>query len=219
MLYSNKKSRKTVVTALACTLCASCLGVSVLAAESPSTINVPNAMLINVSDVKVGEMDEARIVDSENGFLVDLSQETLSDDDGAHAQVIACMNRFADLSHFNLSTDVAENMAFRKGDTPPKDGATASDASGNISGKKAYAFDAQDLSKGQIVTVDASWTSAAADVQIGLVDNRTGAGLVKTVSNGAGSVSFEITGDSNFSVFIGNLDSGEIYFDVSYVIS
>ena len=56
MLNSNKKSRKTVVAALACTLCASCLGMSVLAAEVPSTIDVPNAELMNVSDVKTGDM-------------------------------------------------------------------------------------------------------------------------------------------------------------------
>ena len=92
-------------------------------------------------------------------------------------------------------------------------------ASGNLSGGKGYAFDSQDLTKGQKVTVNANWTPTSANVQIGLIDNNTGYGLVKTVSNGSGSASFEITGDSNFSIFIGNLSTSSIHFDVSYIVN
>ena len=71
--------------------------------------------------------------------------------------------------------------------------------------RPGYAFDSQDLTKGQKVTVNAKWTPTSANVQIGLIDNNTGYGLVKTVSNGSGSASFEITGDANFSIFIPNI--------------
>lgn len=69
------------------------------------------------------------------------------------------------------------------------------------------------------MTVNANWTPTSANVQIGLIDNNTGYGLVKTVSNGSGSASFEITGDSNFSIFIGNLSTSSIHFDVSYIVN
>lgn len=84
---------------------------------------------------------------------------------------------------------------------------------------RPYAFDSQDLTKGQKVTVNANWTPTSANVQIGLIDNNTGYGLVKTVSNGSGSASFEITGDANFSIFIGNLSTSSIHFDVSYIVN
>ena len=121
MLNSNKKSRKTVVAALACTLCASCLGMSVLAAEVPSTIDVPNAELMNVSDVKTGDMGEARIIESDDGF-VDLSQMKLSTDSSDFAKVIETTTGFADLSQFNLSTDAADNMMFYQGTVSAKAG-------------------------------------------------------------------------------------------------
>ena len=218
MLNSNKKSRKTVVAALACTLCASCLGMSVLAAEVPSTIDVPNAELMNVSDVKTGDMGEARIIESDDGF-VDLSQMKLSTDSSDFAKVIETTTGFADLSQFNLSTDAADNMMFYQRTVSAKAGEAVPYASGNLSGGKGYAFDSQDLTKGQKVTVNANWTPTSANVQIGLIDNNTGYGLVKTVSNGSGSASFEITGDSNFSIFIGNLSTSSIHFDVSYIVN
>lgn len=78
-------------------------------------------------------------------------------------------------------------MMFYQGTVSAKAGEAVPYASGNLSGGKGYAFDSQDLTKGQKVTVNANWTPTSANVQIGLIDNNTGYGLVKTVSNGSGS--------------------------------
>ena len=212
------KSRRDVVSAFAWYMGGSSLGMSVVAAEVPYTIDVPNAELMNDSDVKTGDMGEARIIESDDGF-VDLSQMKRSTDSSDFAKVIETTTGFADLSQFNLSTDAADNMMFYQGTVSAKAGEAVPYASGNLSGGKGYAFDSQDLTKGQKVTVNANWTPTSANVQIGLIDNNTGYGLVKTVSNGSGSASFEITGDSNFSIFIGNLSTSSIHFDVSYIVN
>ena len=126
---------------------------------------------------------------------------------------------FGDLSQFNLSTDTADGMAFYEGTVTAKAGEAVPYASGSLSSGKGYAFDAQNLVKGQKVTINATWTPTSSKVQIGLINNKTGYGLVKTVTNGSGSVSFEITGDSNFSIFIGNVSPSSIRFDVSYIVN
>lgn len=61
---------------------------------------------MNVSDVKTGDMGEARFIESDDGF-VDLSQMKLSTDSSDFAKVIETTTGFADLSQFNLSTDAA----------------------------------------------------------------------------------------------------------------
>lgn len=218
MLNSNQKSRKTVAIALACALGASCLAMSAFAADLPSSIDVPNAELMDVADVKTGGEGDARIVESANGFM-DLSTMKLSTESIDSAKIIESTTGFADLSQFNLSTDTADGMAFYAGTVTAKAGEAVPYASGSLSSGKGYAFDAQDLVKGQKVTIDATWTPTSAKVQIGLINNKTGYGLVKTVTNGSGSVSFEITGDSNFSIFIGNASSSSIHFDVSYIVN
>ena len=67
--------------------------------------------------------------------------------------------------------------------------------------------------------VNENCTSTSANVQIGMTDNNTVYGLVKSVSNGSGSASFELTGDANFSIFIGNLSTSSSHFDVSYIVN
>ena len=218
MLNSNQKSRKTVAIALACALGASCLAMSAFAAELPSSIDVPNAELMDVADVKLGDAGDAHIVESANGFM-DLSTMKLSTESNDAAKMIESTTGFADLSQFNLSTDTADGMAFYEGTVTAKAGEAVPYASGSLSSVKGYAFDAQNLVKGQKVTINATWTPTSSKVQIGLINNKTGYGLVKTVTNGSGSVSFEITGDSNFSIFIGNVSPSSIRFDVSYIVN
>lgn len=218
MLNSNQKSRKTVAIALACALGASCLAMSAFAAELPSSIDVPNAELMDVADVKLGDAGDAHIVESANGFM-DLSTMKLSTESNDAAKMIESTTGFADLSQFNLSTDTADGMAFYEGTVTAKAGEAVPYASGSLSSGKGYAFDAQNLVKGQKVTINATWTPTSSKVQIGLINNKTGYGLVKTVTNGSGSVSFEITGDSNFSIFIGNVSPSSIRFDVSYIVN
>lgn len=218
MLNSNQKSRKTVAIALACALGASCLAMSAFAVELPSSIDVPNAELMDVADVKLGDAGDAHIVESANGFM-DLSTMKLSTESNDAAKMIESTTGFADLSQFNLSTDTADGMAFYEGTVTAKAGEAVLYASGSLSSGKGYAFDAQNLVKGQKVTINATWTPTSSKVQIGLINNKTGYGLVKTVTNGSGSVSFEITGDSNFSIFIGNVSPSSIRFDVSYIVN
>ena len=114
MLNSNQKSRKTVAIALACALGASCLAMSAFAAELPSSIDVPNAELMDVSDLKMGDAGDAHIVESANGFM-DLSTMKLSTESNDAAKMIESTTGFADLSQFNLSTDTADGMAFYEG--------------------------------------------------------------------------------------------------------
>lgn len=118
---------------------------------------------------------------------------------------------------------VAENVEWATLLDEEAEGVVAADetmplARGNLAPEKAYIFNSMSLTKGEIITLDATWTPSSAGVSIGLINNATGVGIMKPVTGGSGTAAFEVTQTGNFSLVIANTSSVSVNWDMSYII-
>jgi len=91
-------------------------------------------------------------------------------------------------------------------------------ASGNLAAGDSYSFDKQYLAKGQTVTINAKWTPVEANIKIG-IKSSDGTTTAKSVSDGEGSVTYEIKTSDNYYIYISNPSKFDISFKVSYIVT
>lgn len=200
MLNSNKKSRSLLGLVLALVLVVGCLATSAMAATiTESRIDRDDATLANADDLQV-----ATVVDW--AIPVDLAR------DGRNST-------FCNLSDIQVVEDA--DWASLIDDNAP---AALSDdgimplARGSLAPNKAYIYNSMSLTKGEVITLSASWSPNNASVSIGLWNDANNVGMLKPVSNGSGSAKFEVTESGNFSLVIANTSAVSIDWDMSYVI-
>lgn len=200
MLNSNKKSRSLLGLVLALALVVGCLATTAMAAAiAESRIDRDDATLANADDLQV-----ATVVDW--ATPVDLAR------DGRNST-------FCNLSDIQVVEDA--DWASLIDDNAP---AALSDdgimplARGSLAPNKAYIYNSMSLTKGEVITLNASWSPSSASVSIGLMNNANNVGMLKPVSNGSGSAKFEVTESGSFSLVIANTSAVSIDWDMSYVI-
>lgn len=91
-------------------------------------------------------------------------------------------------------------------------------ASGDLGAGKSYSYDKQYLAKGKKVTINAEWAPTESDLKIGLKSS-SGNIAAKTVSDGYGSVTYEINTSGDYYIYIGNPSKSAVKFDVSYIVN
>lgn len=200
MLHSNKKSRSLLGLVLALALVVGCLATTAMAATiAESRIDRDDATLANADDLQVATVvdwatpiDLAR--DGHNSTFCNLSDIQVAED--------------ADWA--SLIDDIAPVALSDDGIMPL--------ARGSLAPGKGYIYNSMSLTKGEVITLNASWSPSSASVSIGLMNNANNVSMLKPVSNGSGSAKFEVTESGSFSLVIANTSAVSIDWDMSYVI-
>lgn len=78
--------------------------------------------------------------------------------------------------------------------------------------------DYQTLGKGARITINASWTVSAADMDVGLVNRDTGAKVFQTLSGGSGSVTISVKETARYAIYVHNPSSYDYNFNTSYSV-
>lgn len=200
MLNSNKKSRSLLGLVLALAPVVGCLATTAMAATiTESRIDRDDATLANADDLQV-----ATVVDW--ATPVDLAR------DGRNST-------FCNLSDIQVVDD-ADWASLIDANAPAalSDDGIMPLARGSLAPNKAYIYNSMSLTKGEVITINASWSPSSASVSIGLMNNANNVGMLKPVSNGSGSAKFEVTESGSFSLVIANTSAVSIDWDMSYVI-
>jgi len=200
MLNSNEKSRSLLGLVLALALVVGCLATSAMAATiTESRIDRDDATLANADDLQV-----ATVVDW--AIPVDLARDGRS-------------STFCNLSDIQVVED-ADWASLIDNNAPAalSDDGIMPLARGSLAPNKAYIYNSMSLTKGEVITLNASWSPSSASVSIGLLNDANSVGMLKPVSNGSGSAKFEVTESGNFSLVIANTSAVSIDWDMSYVI-
>lgn len=203
MMKSDKKSRSLLGLVLALALVVSCLATSAMAAKidptASSRIDRDDATLVNFDDIQVAKA-------ADWAMPTDLAR------DGGNP--ILC-----NLSDIQVVED-AEWASLIDNDTPValSDDGIMPLARGSLAPGKGYIYNSMYLTKGEVITLNATWSPSSASVSIGLWNDANSVGIMKPVSNGSGSAQFEVTKSGNFSLIITNTSDVSIDWDMSYVI-
>lgn len=78
--------------------------------------------------------------------------------------------------------------------------------------------DYQTLGNGARITINATWTESAADMDVGLVNRDTGVKVYQTLSGGSGSVTIYVNETARYAIYVHNPSSYTYYFTTSYYV-
>lgn len=78
--------------------------------------------------------------------------------------------------------------------------------------------DYQTLGQGARITINASWTQSAANMDVGLVNRDTGVKVFQTMSGGSGRVTILVNETGRYAIYVHNPSTYNYNFNTSYSV-